>query len=84
MLGLVEKGGLSSGSSVSFDKLFISFLLLDEISKRGIGGQVTITQNRLENAAVPSRQTKKTERGPYGCSTGNRVNEAYFGMTQLL
>ena len=59
MLVLIEKGGLSSGSSVTFDNLFISFPLLDELSKRGIESLVTIRQNRLENAAVPSKQTMK-------------------------
>ena len=64
MLGLIEKGGLSSGSSVTFDNLFISFPLLDEISKRAIEGLVTIRQNPLENAAFLSKQTmKKTEKG---------------------
>ena len=62
MLGLIEKDGLSSSSSVTFDNLFISFPLLDELLKRGIEGLATTRQNRSENAAVPSKQTvKKTE-----------------------
>ena len=62
MLNLVEKSGLSTGFFVTFDKLFASFSLLDELSKRGIRGLVTIRKNRLENAAIPSKQTiKKTE-----------------------
>ena len=56
MLGLVEKSGLSSGFAVTFDKLFTSFSLLDELSTRGIRSLVTIRKNRLENAAVQSRQ----------------------------
>ena len=32
-LGLTEKCGLSNGSSVTFDKLFTSFPLLDELKK---------------------------------------------------
>ena len=59
VLDLVEKGGLLSGFSVTFDNLFTSFPLIDELSKRGIGGLVTIMQNCFENAAVPSKQTKK-------------------------
>ena len=51
----MEKGGLSSGSSVTFDNLFISFPLLDKLSKRGIEGLVAIRQNHLENAALPSK-----------------------------
>ena len=63
-LSLVEKSGLSSGFCVTFDKIFTSFYLLNELSKRGIGGLVTIRQNRLENAAVPSKQTmKKAKKG---------------------
>ena len=54
-------------------------LLLDELSKRGIGGLVTIRQNRLENAAVPSKQTiKKLRRVSYHCSTDNRVHAVVF------
>ena len=60
----MEKGGLSNGFFVTFDKLFTSFPLLDERSKRGIEGLVTIRYNCLENAAVSSKQTmKKTSTG---------------------
>ena len=52
VLGFIEKGELSSGFSISFDNRFTSFLLLYELSKRGIGGQVTIRQNCLKKAAV--------------------------------
>ena len=79
VLGLVEKGGLSSGFSVTFDKLFTSFPLLDELLKRGIGGLVTIRQNRLENETVPSKQAKKkTEKDSYDCSTDNCVDAVVF------
>ena len=75
MLGPIEKCGVSSGSSVTFDNFFTSFPLLDELSKRGIGGLGTIRQNRLENAAIPSKQAmKKTERDFYDCSTDTRGN----------
>ena len=77
VLGLIEKCSLSSGSSVTFDNFFTSFPLLDDLSKRGIGGLGTIRKNRLENAAIPSKQAmKKTEKGFYDCSTdtcGNAV-----------
>ena len=65
MLGPIEKDGLSSSSSVTFDNLFISFPLLDKLSKRGIKGLVTIRQNCLENAAVPSKQTMKKTEGAF-------------------
>ena len=79
MLGLTEKGGLSSGSSVTFDHLFTFFPLLDEFSKRGIKGLITIRQNRVENAAVPSKETmRKTEKGFCDCSTDNRGNAVVF------
>ena len=55
MLDLVEKGGLSNGFSVTFDNLFTSFSLLDELSKGGIGDLDTIWQNCLERAAVSSK-----------------------------
>ena len=44
MLVLVEKSGLSSGFSVTFDKLMTSFSLLDELSKCGIRDLVTVRQ----------------------------------------
>ena len=38
------------------------------LSKRGIGEHGTTRQNRLQNAAVVSKQViKKTERGSYNC-----------------
>ena len=52
VLGLAEKSGLSRGFPVTSDKLLTSFSLLDELSKRGISGLVTIRQNCLENATV--------------------------------
>ena len=48
VLDLVEKGGLSSDFSVTFDKLFTSFPLLDELSIRDIRGLTIVRQNRLE------------------------------------
>ena len=75
MLGLIEKCGWSSGSSVTLTIFLPLFPLLDELSKRGIGGLGTIRQNFLENAAIPSKQAmKKTERGFYDCSTDTRGN----------
>ena len=72
VLGFAEKGGLSTGFFITFDKLFTSFPFLEELSKRGIVGQVTIWQNRLENATVPSKQIKKkTKKGSYDCSIDN-------------
>ena len=40
---------------------------------------MTFGQNCLDNAAVPSKQTKKkTEKGSYDYSTDNRVNAVVF------
>ena len=44
------------------------FLCLDMLSERGIGGHGTTQQNRLQNAAVASKQAiKKTERTSHDC-----------------
>ena len=44
------------------------FLCLDMLSEHGNGGHGTTQQNRLQNAAVASKQAiKKTERGSYDC-----------------
>ena len=59
VLGLAEKGGLPSCLFITFDNLFTSFPLLDELSKRGIEGVVGVRQNSLENAAVSSKQAMK-------------------------
>ena len=66
VLGQIEKCNLSSGCTLTFDNLFTSLPLLDELSKRGIGGLETLRQNRLENTPVPTKQLmKKTIRGSY-------------------
>ena len=43
----------------TFDNLFTSFPLFDELSKFGMEDLVTVRKNSLGNAAVPSTQTKK-------------------------
>ena len=75
VLGLIEKCNLSSGCTLTFDNLFTSLPLLDELSKRGIGGLGTLRQNRLENIPVPTKQLmKKTIRGSYQGATDNHGN----------
>ena len=75
VLGLIEKCNLSSGCTLTFDNLFTSLPLLDELSKRGIGGLGTLRQNRLENTPVPTKQLmKKTIRGSYQGATDNHGN----------
>ena len=75
VLGLIEKCNLPSGSSVTFDNLFTSLTLLNELTKQGIGGLGTIRQNRLENAAVSLKKNmKKTESGTYDCAINNHKN----------
>ena len=70
MLGLIEKCNLSSGCTLTFDNLFTSLPLLDELWKRGIGGLETLRQNRLENTPVPTKQLiKKTIRGSHQGAT---------------
>ena len=64
-----------SGSSVTFDNRFTSLILLDELTKRGIGGLGTIRQNRLKNAAVSlNKNMKRTERVTYDCAIDDHGN----------
>ena len=79
VLGLVEKGGLSSGFFVTFDNFFTCFPLLNELSKGGLGGLVNSRQNCLEIAAVSSKQKmKKLRRNSYCCCIDNCVNAVVF------
>ena len=75
VLSLIEKCNLQSGSCVTFDNLFTSLPLLDMLSELGIGGLGTIRPNRLQNAAVASKQVmKKTTRGSYDCAVDDHGN----------
>ena len=51
VLGIAEKVVCRVVSLLPLTTFYL-FFLLDELSKRGIGGQLTIRQNRFENAAV--------------------------------
>ena len=56
VLGLIELGGVAGGAQVYFDNLFCSIPLLDEMSKRGIGGTGTMRQNRLGPVPLPKKK----------------------------
>lgn len=62
VLDLIKKAELAPGTSVTFDNLFTSFPLLQEMSEMGIGGTGTVRQNRLGKVPIPSKQDieKKT------------------------
>ena len=42
MLGLIEKCEVKAGSAVTFDNLFTSLLLVDELTELGIGAIGTL------------------------------------------
>ena len=42
VLGLIEKCEVKAGSTVTFDNLFTSLLLLDELTELGIGALGTL------------------------------------------
>ena len=66
---------MSEGCTVTFDNLFTSLPVLDELSELGIRGVGTLCQNRLQNVPVQSRLSlKKEDRGTYDFASDNRGN----------
>ena len=47
VLGLIEKCKVKAGSAATFDNLFTSLPLLDELTELGIGALGTLRQNRF-------------------------------------
>ena len=69
-MGFTEKRGLSNGLSVTFDNLFTSFPLLDELSKGGIGGLASINYA----GAAPESFIKRWSKEENQCADGTRSN----------
>ena len=70
VLGLIEKCKVKVGSAVTFDNLFTSLPLLDELTERGIGALGTLRQNRFHGAPVANKTTQaKKPRGSYDFAT---------------
>ena len=58
VLGLIEKCEVKAGSTITFDNLFTSLLLLDELTELGIGALGTLVrQKRFRGAPVANKTT---------------------------
>ena len=56
VLGLLNKSNVPSGKCIYFDNLFTSFILLDELINKGIGGCGTMRENRLGGGCTHNYQ----------------------------
>ena len=73
VLNLIEKCEVKAGSTVIFDNLFTSLLLLDELTELGIGALGTLWQNRFHGTPVANKTTlAKKPRGSYDSSTDGK------------
>ena len=73
VLGLNEKCEVKAGSTVTFDNLFTSLPLLDELTELGIGTLCTLRQNHFHVAPVANKTTlAKKPRGPYNFATNGK------------
>ena len=73
VLGLIEMCEVKTGSTVTFDNLFTSLPLLDELTELGIGALGTLRQNRFHGAPVASKTTlAKKPRGSYDFGTDGK------------
>ena len=73
LLGLTEKCEIKSGLTVTFDNLFTSLPLLDELTKGGIGALGTLRQNRFRGTPVAKKNTLgKKPRGSYDFATDGK------------
>ena len=60
VLALIEKCEVKAGSTVTFDNLFTSLPLLDELTELGIGALGTLQQNRSPGRSKkPSKETQR-------------------------
>ena len=57
MLGLIEKCEVKAGSTVTFENLFTSLLLLDELTELEIGALGTVRQKHLRGVPVTNKIT---------------------------
>ena len=70
VLGLIEKCEVKAGSTATFDNLFTSLSLLDELTELGIGALGTLQQNHFHGAPVANKTTlAKKPRGSYDFAT---------------
>ena len=70
VLGLSEKCEVKAGSTVTFDNLFTSLPLLDELTELGIVACGTLRQNRYHGAPVANKTTlAKKLKGSYVFAT---------------
>ena len=65
VLGLCQQFGLSPGTKVSADNLFVNFDLCDHMAQNGWGLVGTVRQNRLVGVPLPNKKeaSKKMKRG---------------------
>ena len=72
-MGLIEKCEVKAGSTVTFDNLFTSLSLLDELTELGIGVLGTLQQNHFHGAPVANKTTlAKKPRGSYDFATDGK------------
>ena len=57
MLGLIEKCEVKAGSTVTFENLFTSLLLLDELTELEIGALGTVRQKHFHGVPVTNKIT---------------------------
>ena len=85
VLGLNEKCELKARSTVTFDNLFTSLPLLDELTELGIGALCTLRQNRFHVAPVANKTTlAKKPRGSYDFPTNGKNLVMSWLITKLL
>ena len=63
VIGLAEKCNVPKGSRIYFDSYFTGFPLLEELSRRGIGGTGTMRTNRLRDCPLKTDTENIRERG---------------------
>ena len=72
-LGLIEKCEVKAGSTATFDNLFTSLPLLDELTELGIGAIGALQQNRFHGAPVTNKTTlAKKPRGSNDFATDGK------------
>ena len=73
VLGLIKRCEVKAGSTVTFENLFTSLPLLDELTELGIGALGTLRQNRFHCTPVASKTTlAKKPRGSYDLATDGK------------
>ena len=73
VLGLIEKYEVKAGSTVTFDNLFTSLPLLDELTELEIDAFGTLQQKHFNDASVANKTTQaKKPRGSYYFATNGK------------